>query len=293
MKEQEMKIPHSSTWAKIGNKNGERPNILDHQKTMSCTSERACIWSPASFSVEANSSWLPSLVWGVRVPPRCRDARLNVTHSEPVPQHVADGRGRRPGRGIVLWWLCLLCSSTPVFKRSCVANEWGHTNSTAQSKIGLLPGVLCIFPCIYPFICSSCPFIHPSSQIPSFQPSTPLIITSLTSCFTHVRCHPPNFWITRTWAAPPQCFRMCASHKDPIIDWNQATCADRTLRKWRPSSSSTHGQRDSLHWDVSTPLPHELCPPTLEACSLNAGILSIKQTNRKLGKRLSSVSCLN
>lgn len=173
MKEQEMKIPHSSTWAKIGKKNGEPPDTLDHQKTMSCASERACVWSPAPFSLEANSSWLPSLVWAVRVPPRCRDARLNVTHSEPVPQHVADGRGRRPGRGIALWWLCLLCSSTPVFKRSCVANEWGHRNSTAQSKIGLLPGVLCIFPCIYPFICGSCPFIHPSSDpfIPTIHSS--------------------------------------------------------------------------------------------------------------------------
>lgn len=60
---------------------------------------------------------------------------------------------------------------------------------------------------------------------------------------------------------PPLSVSTCVCLKDPIVDWNSDTCADRTLRKWRPSNSSTHGQRDSLHWDVLTPLPHELCPP--------------------------------
>lgn len=226
-KEQELKTPCSRTWARIWSKDGELLDIWDGHKTMSWTSERACVWCPASSSLQANSSWLPSLVWGVRVPPRCPPERdTQRTCSSTRARWMWDC----PGRGVVQPWLCLLCSSTPVFKRSCVANEWGHRSSTAQSKIGLLPGVLCILPCIYPFICGSCPFIHPSSQISSFQPPTPLIITSLTSCFTHVRCHPPNFWITRTSAAPPWCFHMCAGHKDPIADWNPDMCADRTLR---------------------------------------------------------------
>lgn len=177
-------------------------------------------------------------------------------------------------------------------RRSSKGAAW-LTNEVIETQLpslrsGFSQGSSASFPASIP----SCPFIHPSSQISSFQPSTPLIITSSTSCFTHVRCHPPNFWIARTRGSPPRCFCMCACHKDPIVDWNPDTCADRTLRKWRPSSSR-HEQRDSLHWDVLTPLPHELCPSTLEAHSLNGGILSIKQTNRKLGKRLSSFSCLN
>lgn len=51
-------------------------------------------------------------------------------------------RRRLEGQSCSSGRLCLLHSSTWVFKWSCVANEWGHINSTAQSKIGLPPGGL-------------------------------------------------------------------------------------------------------------------------------------------------------
>lgn len=177
MKEQEMKIPHSSTWAKIGNKNGEPPNILDHHKTMSCTSERACVWSPASFSVEANSSWLPSLVWGVRVPPRCRDARLNLTHSEPVPQHVADGRGRRPGRGIVLGDGSV-CSAAPRWSSKGAAwltNEVIETQLPSL-RLGFSQGSSASFPASIPS--SAAPALSSTHPLRSLHSNHPLLSLS-------------------------------------------------------------------------------------------------------------------
>lgn len=96
-----------------------------------CASEPACVWSATSFSLDANSSWRPSLVWGVRAL-RCPPDRDTSTHHGWTWETSWE-------RGGLLQWLRLACSSTPVFKRSCVANQWGHRHSAAQSMIGPSP----------------------------------------------------------------------------------------------------------------------------------------------------------
>lgn len=187
--------------------------MLDHDKAMLRlrTSLRliCCILQPGRKQQLAPITRL-------RGPEHC-DVRLIVT-----PQHITDGCGRHPGNGNGNGRGCSngsVCPAAP--RRSSKGAAWLTSEVIGTQlpslRLALLPGVLCIFPSIYPLIASSCPFIHPSSQISSFQPSTPPITTSLTSCFTHVRCHTPSFWITSS-APPPLSVSTCVCLKDPIVD---------------------------------------------------------------------------
>lgn len=164
MKEQETETPPSSTWAKIWNKNGEPPDILDHHKRCPAPQNKPVfdLAHPSAWKQTAAGSHhssegsecplgrvMPAWTW--------HTANLFLNTSQMDMGDILGGGSCSYGS---------VCSSTSVFKRSCVANEWGHRNSTAQSKIGLLPGVLCIFPCIYPFM----PF-HPPILSDLFIPT--------------------------------------------------------------------------------------------------------------------------